>query len=621
MELITVHEDHFISAPPLQKKSCEDIRSITTADELVRRYPEVFAKDLGTLLGAVHLRVDENAEPSVTLSRRVPTALREKFKAELDRLENLGVLAKVDEPTAWVSSVVIATKKSGALRICIDPRPLNQVLKRETHQLPILDDLMPELARAKIFSTVDLTPGYWHCVLDDESSRLTTFATPFGRYRWKRLPFGLSASSEIFQKRVSQALEGPEGILNITDDILIYGIGDTEDEARRDHDRKLEALLIRCRERGIALNKNKFKLRIPEVPFMGHLFTKQGLKIDPDKAKAVFKMPRPEDVEGVQRLNGFVNYLSKFLPRLADHMEPIRRLTRQDTEFNWTEEQENAFREVKRLAELKIQCDASKKGLGAALLQRGQPIAYTSRALTEIEQRYAQIEKEMLAIVFSLEKFNQYTFGRHVKIQSDHKPLESILKKPLACAPKRLQGMMMKLQKYDYEVQLREIQQATEDDENLQALKAVILRGWPDDRSQLPEQTTPYFSMRDELSLHDGVIFRGQRIVVPVSLRKDIKQKLRASHLGTESCLRRARETIFWPNMNAELKEMIAACETCRTYETSHHKESLMPHKIPNRPWEQVAVDLFELKKKEYMITVDYYSNFWEIDRLTSTTS
>lgn len=349
MELITVHEDHFISAPPPQKKSSEDIRSLTTADELVRRYPEVFAKDLGTLPGAVHLRVDENAESSVTPSRRIPTALREKFKAELDRLEDLGVLAKVDEPTAWVSSVVIATKKSGALRICIDPRLLNQVLKRETHQLPILDDLMPELARAKIFSTVDLTAGYWHCVLDDESSRLTTFATPFGRYRWKRLPFGLSASSEIFQKRVSQALEGLEGILNITDDILIYGVGDTEDEARRDHDRKLEALLIRCRERGIALNKNKLKLRIPEVPFMGHLFTKQGLKIDPDKSKAVFEMPRPEDVEGVQRLNGFVNYLSKFLPRLADHMEPIRRLTRQDTEFNWTEEQENVFREVKRL--------------------------------------------------------------------------------------------------------------------------------------------------------------------------------------------------------------------------------------------------------------------------------
>lgn len=232
----------------LKRKSCGDIRSIATADELVRRYPEVFAKDLGTLPGTVHLRADENAEQSVTPSRRIPTTLREKFKAELDRLENLGVLAKVDEPTAWVSSVVIARKKSGALRICIDPRPLNQALKRETQQLPILDDLMPELARAKIFSTVYLTAGYWHCVLDDQSGLFTTFATPFGRYRWKRLPFGLSASSEIFQKRVSQALERQDGIVNITDDILVYGVSDTEDEARRDHDRKLEELLLSCRD-------------------------------------------------------------------------------------------------------------------------------------------------------------------------------------------------------------------------------------------------------------------------------------------------------------------------------------------------------------------------------------
>ena len=251
-------------------------------------------------------------------SRRVPTALREKFKAELDRLETLGVLAKVGEPTAWVSSVVIATKKSGALRICIDPRPLNEVLKRETHQLPILDDLMPELSQAKIFSTVDLTAGYWHCVLDHKSSLLTTFTTPFGRYRWRRLPFGLSTSSEIFQKRVSQALEGLDGILNITDDVLVYGVGDTNDEALVDHDRKLEALLQRCKARGIALNKNKLKLCITEVPFMGHIFSKEGLKIDPDKVKAVLEMPCPEDVEGVQRLNGFVNYLAKFLPRLAD---------------------------------------------------------------------------------------------------------------------------------------------------------------------------------------------------------------------------------------------------------------------------------------------------------------
>ena len=129
-------------------------------------------------------------------------ALKEQFKEELDRLETLGVIARVDKPTPWVSSVVVATKKSGALRVSIDPKPLNAALKRERYHLPVLDDLLPELAEAKVFSTVDLRAGYWHCILDEESSFLTTFATPYGRYRWRRLPFGLSVSMEIFQKRV-----------------------------------------------------------------------------------------------------------------------------------------------------------------------------------------------------------------------------------------------------------------------------------------------------------------------------------------------------------------------------------------------------------------------------------
>ena len=289
------------------------------------------------------------------------------------------------------------------------------MLKRETYQLPILDDMLPELAQAKVFSTVDLKAGYWHCVLDEESSLLTTFSTPYGRYRWLRLPFGLSVSSEIFQKRVNQALEGLEGILDITDDILVYGVGKDVKEATEDHDRHLKALLQRCRERGMALNKDKLKLRRQEVAFMGHLFTDKGLKMDPDKARAVQEMTPPTDTEGVQRLNGFVNYLSKFLPQLADVMAPIRRLTRKDAELTWSEEHDKAFNDVKRLVSqapvlsyyqpdrpLSIQCDASQKGLGAALLQDGRPIAYASRSLSETEQRYAQIEKEMLAIVFAL---------------------------------------------------------------------------------------------------------------------------------------------------------------------------------------------------------------------------
>ena len=440
MKLLTIHWSNFKSVP-VPNRNEGVIHQLLTVQQVVTQYPRVFKSQLGRFPGMVKVEVDPSVQPTITPTRRIPTALKERFKKEIDRLQSLGVIAPVDRPTPWVSSVVVATKKSGALRICIEPRPLNAALKRERYQLPILDDVLPELGRAQVFSTVDLRSGYWHCVLDEESSILTTFATPFGRYRWCRLPFGLSVSSEIFQKRVNQALAGLEGVLDIVDDILIYGVGDTEEQANADHDQKLTRLLERCQSQGIALNPDKLKLRTKSVTFMGHVLTNEGIRIDPDKAKAIREMPKPNDIEGVQRLNGFVNYLAKFLPRLADSMEPIRRLTRKNEPWNWTKEQDKAFEEVQKMvteapilsyynpsSPLAIQCDASQKGLGAALLQNGKPVAYASRALSDAETRYAQIEKEMLAIVYALEKFNQFTFGRHVTVYSDHKPLEAILK-------------------------------------------------------------------------------------------------------------------------------------------------------------------------------------------------
>ena len=148
----------------------------------------------------MHLQVDETAQPVVTQPRRTHTALRDKYKGELNWLENLRVLSKVDEPTSWVSRVVVTTKRSGHQRVCIDSHHLNRALRRETYQLPILDDLLPELSHAKVFLTVDLTAGYWHCMLDEESRLLTTFSTPFGRYKWNRLPFGFVS----FKRNISK---------------------------------------------------------------------------------------------------------------------------------------------------------------------------------------------------------------------------------------------------------------------------------------------------------------------------------------------------------------------------------------------------------------------------------
>ena len=254
-----------MTSPPLRRNEFQVKR--ITAEELIKRCSYVYDRPLGTLPGEVHLEVDHSVKPVITPTRRVLIALKKDFRDKLTRYIEQGIVAPVDKLIPWVRSLAVATKKSGALRVCINPRPLNKALKRETYQISILDEILPELSQAKMLSTVDLHSGYWHCILDSESSLLTTFSTPFGRYRWRQLPFGLSVLSEIFQKRVHQALEG-SGAFNIADDILVYGVGKNEEEASADHNRDLEALLQRCRKHNIALYRGKLKLK-RKVPVMG----------------------------------------------------------------------------------------------------------------------------------------------------------------------------------------------------------------------------------------------------------------------------------------------------------------------------------------------------------------
>ena len=219
------------------------MNGVMNSSNVLMRYPDILNGDVGTLPGSVRLILKPDAEPILRPPKRLSVELKDLVKQELDRLVKAGVLVLVDEPTDWVNQMAIETKKDGSLRICIDPRHLNLSLKREHYHLPVLDDILPDLAKAKVFCKVDLSHGYWHCTSDEESSLLNTFSTPFGRYRWTRLPFGLSASSEIFQKPLHQALEGLLGVVFIADDILVYGDGDTLEEATLDHDLNLASLL------------------------------------------------------------------------------------------------------------------------------------------------------------------------------------------------------------------------------------------------------------------------------------------------------------------------------------------------------------------------------------------
>ena len=175
-------------------------------------FGDVFGDELGTLSGVVHFKIDSCVTPVVAATSRVRVALREPLKIELNKLQTMNVIAQVEEPTDWVSNVVVARKKNGDPRICIDPHALNKALKKEIYQLPTLDDILPELSKQRVFSPIDLKSGYWHVSVDEASRPLTTFSTPYGRYRWLMMPFGCNVSSEISQKKLRQAIEGLDGV-------------------------------------------------------------------------------------------------------------------------------------------------------------------------------------------------------------------------------------------------------------------------------------------------------------------------------------------------------------------------------------------------------------------------
>ena len=198
---------------------------------------------------------------------------------------------------------------------------------------------------------------------------------------------GISSAPEVFQKKMHELIEGLRGIEVVADDFVVVGYDNTVDEANVDHDKRLHSFLQRCEERGVKLNVDKFKLRQEEVRFIGHVTTSDGLGIDPTKVKAIVDMPNPTDVPGVQRLLGLAQYLAKFLPHLSDITKPLRDLTRNDTEWVWETSQQNALDTLKKSVastpllryynladEVTIQCDASQSGLGAALMQNGQPV-------------------------------------------------------------------------------------------------------------------------------------------------------------------------------------------------------------------------------------------------------
>ena len=634
---------------------------VNTTEDLMKMYPEQFDR-VGKFPGKYHIQLKDNVEPVIHAQRKFSIHLREQLKEQLQEMETKGIITKVQEPTDWVSSMVVTRKGDGTLRVCLDPKDLNKAIKRCHHKTPTLEELTHKMAGAKVFSKLDAKNGYWSVELDEASSLLTTFNTPFGRFRYLRMPFGLRMSQDVFQRKMDQILEECPGTMGIADDVAVFG--KTEEE----HDANLHHLFRVAEKQGLTFNSQKCAIKQPSIKFYGITYDRNGAHPDPDKVADIKRMATPTNQKELQQFLGVVTYMSPFMPKLSSATEPLRGLLKKDAEFHWSASHDEAFTKVKDLIchettlayfdpkkPTRVQVDASQKGLGAALLQDGKPIAFASKSLSEAEQRYANIERELLAVVFGCERFHTYLFGRDFIVESDHKPLEMIQLKNLRAAPPRLQRMLMRLQNYDLQIlykpgkdmilpdglsrlpqaddshielnlqihlvqfgagKLKELKEETGRDSTLTELREVIVAGWPDSRKGLSPPLRPYWAYRDELAVEDGLILKGERVIIPQKMRKDILKKIHEGHQGQVKCKLRAKECVYWPDITKNIEEETARCSTCQANARSQSKEPMELMELPTRPWQIIGTDLFYLDSQTYLAVADYFSKFPIIKRM-----
>ncbi len=373
--------------------------------------------------------------------------------------------------------------------------------------MPLITDILDSLGQSCIFSTLDLFSGYWEVELDEESCQKTAFASPTGLWEFTILPFGICNAPALFQRLMQHVLAGLDSFSSVyLDDIIIFS------KNFEDHMIHLEQVFQRLAEHGLTLKPKKCFFVQQEITYLGHIVTPSGLKPDPSKVQAVRDYPVPTDLGSLRRFIGMSSFYRKFVQGFATIAACLTNLTKKGISFNWTQQCQQAFETLKEklvtapvlaypifddpTCEFFLETDASGIGLGAVLSQMNRqnethPIAYASRALNQHEQRYATIEQEALAVVWAVELFRCYLYGRPFKVYSDHLPLKWLMSTD--STSNRLVRWRLKLASYPLMIEYCR----GKDNASADALSRLQLSA---------AQVTPF----PELALHNGDLRQAQ---------------------------------------------------------------------------------------------------------------
>ena len=687
---VTSHWTDYVAEIEPQRTQCDLQSQGLTKDEVLTKYKKVFT-GLGRLkVPPVKIHLRPNAKPEQAPIRRVPVAIRQKFKEELQSIKQQKTIRKLDKNVAppWLNSFVNVGKDDGHLRVCIDPTRLNPHIIRPVCNSYTLDEISYMIKDAKVLTVVDANKGFFQVPLDEDSQLLTAMGTPEGIYVFNVLAMGLALASDVFEIIIRDIIKDLKGVINIADDILIFG------KDVKEHDENLVALLDKTLEVNLTLNPKKLKFKCTSVPFFGNVLTDQGIKPDPKKVETIKQWPVPQNVKDLQSFLGAVNFLGKFIQGLSSLRVSLQGLIKKDSEYIWTATHQSAFERIKdaiceetllayydKDKPVFIEVDASGQGLGAVLMQgdileselenssqtegrflqfrnRLRPIAYASKSLSEAETRYSNIERELLGVVWAVEHFHHYTFANKINIISDHKPLHPLFSgKTLVSCSARTARLLLKVVDKDIRfyyqngptmhisdalsrlpthstqvgnkseikglkvtisevspvmtnVSLDQFKEHTSKDLVMRQLQTYILQGWPNKQTDCIEQLRSYHTCKEEMSVVDGLVFKGQRLVVPTSLREKVLGVLHRAHISITKTLERSRQTFFWVGIAKDIHRVCSTCDTCLRHAPKQSKEPLGDVQDISEAWHSCATDLFEFKGCTYLIISCRFSGY-----------